>query len=203
LGELDTNDLLLMDQKLEYYDHHQKIPLAVKMLRHTLVQAPLKFANAAVDLALEAAFLSSLDHPNIVKLHGISAGGPEGYQGGRHDSFFLILDCLTEILQDRIIRWRKHDKKLRHRLWIRRTEDRESEKISFMIERLKVAAEIALGVAYLHSRRLVHRDLKPCNIGFDYHGQVKIFDFSLCSVFPSEGICDVQHNMIGAVGTYG
>jgi serine/threonine protein kinase len=197
--ELGTGHSL--DQEQYCYNHRKK-PLAIKMLRHKLMETTLKFANAAVDMMLEAAILSSLDHPSIVKLHGISAGAMDGYHGGRHDSFFLILDLLPETLRDRLIRWRKYDKKQRKRIWTLRANNKDVEKNLFMIERLKVATEIASGMAYLHSRRLVYRDLKPCNIGFDIQDQVKIFDFGLCGELSAEGICGV-HNMIGGVGTYG
>jgi serine/threonine protein kinase len=50
----------------------------------------------------------------------------------------------------------------------------------------KVDAAIALGeaIAYLHTRRVVHRDLKPDNIGFDPHGVLKVFDFDIARVAP-------------------
>ena len=45
--------------------------------------------------------------------------------------------------------------------------------------RLKVALQVAKAVDYLHDRRILFRDLKPANIGFDKTETLKIFDFGL------------------------
>jgi serine/threonine-protein kinase len=44
---------------------------------------------------------------------------------------------------------------------------------------LRVAREICLGLAALHERGVVHRDLKPGNIMLDREGHVRIVDFGL------------------------
>ena len=40
------------------------------------------------------------------------------------------------------------------------------------------AVQIILGVQYLHSSSVVHRDLKPDNLMFDDRGYIKIIDYS-------------------------
>jgi len=40
-------------------------------------------------------------------------------------------------------------------------------------------AEIALGLAYLHKERIVHRDIKPDNLLLDEHGHVHLTDFNV------------------------
>jgi hypothetical protein len=57
-------------------------------------------------LVQEANFLSLLQHPNVIKLHGISFDDfmdfkqePKGY--------FLIIDRLYETLVDRIEKWKR------------------------------------------------------------------------------------------------
>jgi serine/threonine protein kinase len=54
------------------------------------------------------------------------------------------------------------------------------------------------GVEFLHRNRVIYRDLKPKNIGFDQDGRVQIFDFGLARIIPkgAEGI-----RLTGSTGT--
>ena len=58
------------------------------------------------DLALEAEFLASLNHPHIMKLRGVAFDGTSGFETGP-TGYFLIIDRLFETLTDRIKRWKK------------------------------------------------------------------------------------------------
>jgi serine/threonine-protein kinase len=46
-------------------------------------------------------------------------------------------------------------------------------------EALRLATEIAAGLAHAHERGLVHRDLKPANVLFDVEDRAKIADFGI------------------------
>ena len=46
-------------------------------------------------------------------------------------------------------------------------------------EVLRLATEIAAGLAHAHERNLVHRDLKPANVLFDAEDRAKIADFGI------------------------
>lgn len=59
------------------------------------------------------------------------------------------------------------------------------EKSKLLGERLDVAQQLADAIAYLHSQNVIHRDLKPDNIGFDIHGDLKVFDFDIARVCPT------------------
>jgi serine/threonine protein kinase len=58
-------------------------------------------------------------------------------------------------------------------------------KTALLAERLDVAQQLADAIAYLHSQNVLHRDLKPDNIGFDIHGDLKVFDFDIARVCPT------------------
>lgn len=46
-------------------------------------------------------------------------------------------------------------------------------------KRVSIALQIARALEYVHSRKYVHRDVKPDNIHVDPHGRVKLMDFGI------------------------
>jgi serine/threonine-protein kinase len=52
-------------------------------------------------------------------------------------------------------------------------------------EALRLATEIATGLAHAHERGLVHRDLKPANVLFDVEDRAKIADFGIARMGDS------------------
>jgi serine/threonine protein kinase len=51
-------------------------------------------------------------------------------------------------------------------------------------ERSEVLLDLAENIAYFQSQTILHRDLKPCNIGFDHDGVLKLFDFDVSRLVP-------------------
>lgn len=55
----------------------------------------------------------------------------------------------------------------------------EYDTTQLLKDRLLVAYDLTVAFQYMHDLRLVYRDIKPQNVGFDIRGDVKVFDFGL------------------------
>src|SRR6266404_691051 len=51
--------------------------------------------------------------------------------------------------------------------------------------RMRVALQVARALDYIHSQKIIHRDIKPDNINVDPAGKVKLMDFGIAK---SEGV---------------
>jgi serine/threonine protein kinase len=67
---------------------------AIKLLSQETMDDPDRFYTGATDLAIEIKFLANLNHPNIIKLRGMSAAGTKGFASCQNAGFFLVLDAL-------------------------------------------------------------------------------------------------------------
>jgi len=113
--------------------------------------------NLIAEFKNEAALLASLNHPNIVHLYGICTDMPDS-------PFSLILEFASG---------GGLDGKLRDTDYIPKTEMPSLE------IRQRLAFDIARGVAYLHKHKIVHGDLRACNILVDKNNNAKLGDFGL------------------------
>jgi serine/threonine protein kinase len=152
---------------------------AMKMLQERHYKNPTRFYQGAKDLALEAHFLSSIEHPNIIKMRGTAI---DKDSCGKHN--FLILDRLYNTLEKQKQTWKERNDKFGGVKGIFLDFKKESRN-ELLDERLTVAFDLASALTYLHKVHILHRDLKPDNIGFDVRGDVKIFDFGLAKELPS------------------
>jgi serine/threonine protein kinase len=136
---------------------------------------------AEKDLVLEAGILAHMpSHENVIELFALSDEFWEEPGSG-----FLILDQLTETLHDRLQRWRRaaisgpHPPKIPFYKPTARHQRRQQEQNSRMQH---AALGVARAMEFLHCHKVIYRDLKPHNVGFDSDDTVKLFDFGLARV---------------------
>jgi serine/threonine protein kinase len=105
---------------------------------------------------LEARTASSLDHPNIGVIHGI-----EETTDGRA---FIVMAYYAGQSLGQLLR--------KGPLAVK--------------EAVAIACQIAQGLQEAHSRKIVHRDIKPTNVMITPSGALKIVDFGLARVITAE-----------------
>ncbi|KAG7349944.1 protein kinase domain containing protein [Nitzschia inconspicua] len=141
---------------------------AMKRLRPDLNE--LEFARGALDLAIEIKYMSVLMHPNIVKMRGYSNTPRLSLDT------FIVMDRLYGTLDERMQTWIQTNAMYKGCCGM--TKDSVATQ-DLLKERLLVAYDLSVALAHMHSLRLLYRDIKPENIGFDIRGDVKVFDFGL------------------------
>ncbi len=117
---------------------------AFKIMKDLNTDDPGLYVNTLVDLGIEAKFLASLSHPNIIKMRAVS----ENFIAGGAESF-IVIDRLYETLTERIATWKERDEAG----FVKLFDFRGKKQKAFLAERLTVAFDIASALEYLHDRK--------------------------------------------------
>ena len=185
---------------------------AVKFLSDDALYSNEDFCNGAADLYMESKYLRALSctvisqdkssaesrkqqeseqqrhyHPALIQLHAVSKAGPAGFAQPERANFFIVIDRLYDTLDSRIEVWRELEFRNGN---VSDATRQFKATVALFLQRLMVGQDIASALAYLHSRKMIFRDLKPDNVGFDYQGRVKIYDFGLAKELDPKQKCD-------------
>ena len=128
--------------------------------------------------------LERLRHPNVVTFYGAVT------QNAEHLAIVMEL-CLGSVF-DYLRRW-GHAK----------LDDKPVARLSLPV-RLRYAHDAAKGVSFLHTRGVIHRDLKTSNmlISNNAHRTVKICDFAVSrKVYPSLNLASSRSTGIPVLGS--
>jgi serine/threonine protein kinase len=165
-----------------------------RVAKEFITDSKITFLKGTIDLATEAKYLASLRHPHIMKIRGLSKCHPTD------EGFFVLLDRLYETLAERLTKWMHIDLNSKGATGLIIGGGAKKHK-SLLCERLMVSCNVAEAMDYLHDKRIIYRDLKPTNIGFDATGVLKVFDFGLAKELNwDEHVGDDLYRMTGFTG---
>ena len=82
---------------------------------------------------------------------------------------------------------------------------RYSYSLNLWNDRIMILIHIAGAMRFLHSNNIILRDLKTENVGFDKHGDIKLFDFGLAAELRDDckvGIDKYNFSIVGGTARY-
>lgn len=193
-------------------DHDvNKHQYAIKFLKRQTIVDKKRFLQGAADIAVEVNFLAAFSNEingcgnnHIIKLHGVAEGVIDTEDGGFEDrQLFVIMDQLVETLDHRLYHKWKAEHVMHHDMFhplARLSHEFQRRRQEALVVRLNVALEVADAMRYLHSLKVVYRDLKPENFGFDQNGVGKLYDFGLATELKHP-LLSGKYNLSGGAGS--
>ena len=154
-----------------------------------MIKEEVQLDQVAVhEFDVEHGMLSRISHPNIIKLKG----------AGRIPRRFIVLEYLGGGSLSNILALNQAKPGLAQKLFRRPTFT-----YATLLSR---ARDMADALHFLHEEchpgaTIIHRDLKPDNVGFTASGQLKLFDFGLCTCVRQRHSKDEAYEMTGNTGS--
>ncbi|KAF3950329.1 hypothetical protein ACB098_01G271300 [Castanea mollissima] len=145
-----------------------------------------EIASLRAAFTQEVAVWHKLEHPNVTKFIGATMGSSElniqtdnGHMGMPSNICCVVVEyCPGGALKSYLIKNRRR-------------------KLAFKVV-VQLALDLARGLSYLHSQKIVHRDVKTENMLLDKTRTVKIADFGVARIEASN-----PNDMTGETGTLG
>lgn len=154
------------------------------------------FTQGVIDMAVETMYLSVITHPHIITMRAF------GSEGIHSPDYFIVLDRLYDTLEARIPKWRIQSKMAKG--FMNKVKKTSGTKLDELMEtKLSYAYDLCGAFEYLHKKKLVYRDLKPENVGFNVRDDIVLFDFGLArEIQDKEKVSDDTYKLTGETGKW-
>jgi len=185
------------DARKQLVSINQCSRLAMKELKDSSKE---NLAIAKNDLCIELNILKKIradNHPHIIKL--IAVGVESFEEEDAKQPTFLILGKVRATISNFMYSWReRRGMGLFQYLGVGVQQFRD-----LWLERLLVLSKISSAIRFLHTHRIVYRDLKPDNVGFDAENVPKLFDFGLGKVIEEKDFGELNdtYQLTGNAGS--
>ena len=143
---------------LTAFDQDVRREIAMKVM---LADAPSKMAVAR--FLEEGQVTGQLEHPNIVPVYEVGLDAAQRL-------YFTMKMVRGQSLKQRIADARAD------------IADGRGDRSFTLMERVEVFRKICDGLAFAHSRGVIHRDLKPDNVMVGQFGEVQVMDWGLAKI---------------------
>lgn len=163
----------------------------VKQLKNSLERVDA--AIALDDLRNEAGLLEQISHPNIIQIRGAAV------EEENDNRFFIMLDLIETTLEQQMKNWEFKKDNGKSTRWI--SLKYRFEMKALWTEKIRAAHAISSAMHYLHEKKIIYRDLKPQNIGFDKNKVLKLYDFGLARKLDPKDRAGDNYNMTGLTGS--
>jgi len=179
LGKGATADIYLANMKLQ--DESDEIPVAVK-------QFDVRFAESRSQFPLfirEVYIQKQARHDCIVRTLGGHWPGPEEVEDANNLEPIIVMEHMTHTL----------------------VQAQEEQLLKSLDSKRRIIRDVAEGISHLHSRRIVHRDIKRKNVlvrvvDGQIKGRAKLSNFGFSrKAHMTDGVADPMHSHTGLAGT--
>jgi len=149
---------------------------------------------ALQEINLERDLLARLSHPNIIKIIG----------AGKDPQNFIALEYLSGGTLEQLLHSQSDPRAMS--IFHFSSIFHKKKNILPMDRCLKMASDIASALKYLHEdyfegAAIIHRDVKPSNIGFTADMQLKLFDLGLATCVKKQSDTTEVYEMTGYTGS--
>jgi serine/threonine protein kinase len=203
----DAKNRQVLVQQQQQQQHGMQY--AMKALSEVTINNKNLLYKGLVGLAIEAHLLSQIEpHPHIIKMRAVADINPF------HQDFFMVIDRLYGTLDDRINDWKSQEKQQKRlprfaAVWnplspqrgVRRQQQQQKRSLTLWEPRYQACHDLASALEHLRHHRIVHRDIKPQNIGYNIRGDLTLFDFGLSRILPFQSDQDGLYKMAGYIGS--